>query len=287
MRLPREQPNRPRKDARLIAALGLLFVLMTLLGCVHPRSSTSPVSALSPLPTTTTANRPRLVLPAEKAAFVYVLPDGRGIVFRVEDELVLLDVATGRETPIPGRMAWVVWLDDNLLYGESDDECYVATLQPVSVVGLETLPADSAALAGHIRAAGDLYVLTTAKGHALLLLGRDASGNVTQGYVVQGARNLELLLAGIPYKTPSPHPYYSEQEQYPSPDGRYYYTCAEAPGTLRIYSRDGRPLNSVSTPGSTLACHGWAADSSGVYFQANPSGSAFKVGPLELLPVGP
>jgi len=308
---PWEERTNVRKRARGIAIVGLLLIL--LLGCTWPWDDPAPTPAESPGaatppptsgPTPTEPPAAEMILPADRAGWVYVLPDGRRILFRSEDDtsLTLLDVATGEKVPISKEMTVAEWIDDELLYGESGDgqNHYVVNLQSLSVVKLDALPANSAAIPRYVQEAGGIYAIATGEvGHNLLLLERDRSGNVIGGYVVEEVRNLGMLLASVPYKMPPDHPYYdASEENVPSLDGQHYYTCSLS--ALGIYSQEGELLRSVSASDSDsgsdlgsdteLHCHGWAWDSGGVYFQewrTAGEDSFTQNGPLELLEVEP
>lgn len=234
----------------------------------------------------------RLILPADKAEWVSVLPDGRRILFNPGFGyfLTLLDVGTGNEIPISKEIATAGWFDDELVYGFGyGEKHFVVDLRLFSVIKLESLPPGSPALPRHIREADAVYVL--GNGAILLLLEREPSGTVTGGYAAMNVRNLDMLLAGIPYKVPpsfgDPN---SGQEEHPSPDGRYYYTCKHTvpDEVLRIYSQQGDLLNFVSVS-NTLTCYGWAWDNSGVYFRESvtPMIGPARFSPLQLLPVRP
>ena len=256
-----------------------------------------------------TLSRPttRTILPADKAWWMSVLPDGRRIFFhpgKDSTRLMLLDTATGQETLVSENMALRGWLGDELVYGPAIDyrtekDYYVVDLTSLLVVKLER-PADAEAIPGHVLEADAIYAISTGKRtYDLLLLRYDASGDVTGGYYVDGVRDLPVLLAGIPYKTPPELPYSLSEtlpdgrtrlrDRFPSPDGRYYYTCeyrGVEPGVLRIYSEQGELLNSVSATSTwDIGCYGWAWDSSGVYFHmgADPIMGPLRSGPLELL----
>jgi hypothetical protein len=252
----------------------------------------------------------RTILPADKAEGTYVLPDGREILFSMPDGLMMLDAATGAETVISKEIASAVWLGDDLLYGQAATQRFVVNLRPLKVVKLEALPAESPDLPTRLREADAIYVEAATTGlndYNLLLLNRDPDGSVGGGYFVGEVRNMEVLLAGLPYQLRPDNPYYlsggsadgtqKTMERLPSLDGQYYYKCGEngvAP-LLQIYAQDGTPLNSIAVPNGDfdLQCQGWAWDNSGVYFQEGESavGSLFKPrprnGPLELLPVRP
>lgn len=281
-----------------IAAIAmLLFLLLLTSGCNEEEG---------PLPGYPGA---QTILPAEESERVYVLPDGRHIFFLTEAGMMLLDVATGQELPVPADIHQVTWLDDGLLYGkgydrsrtlESVDTHYVIYIQPLSVIELERLPRDSDTLLQHARQADIIYAyadpdLVGSKYYRLLLLRLDTSGKVTGGYVVQDADNPDVLLTGIPYQIPY-HPYYRNDgfprsaPSFPSPDGKYYYTCPMQPA-LEVFTQEGELLNSVTVSHQVL-CYGWAWDSSGVYFQqwdihGGWGSPPTRRGPLELLPVRP
>jgi len=295
--------NPRRKPARNIVMIGL-FLLFLLPGCTW--------GAPTPLPPRPPTPGIETILPAGKAEQVYVLPDGRRVLFREEppgykSPLMLLDVATGQEVLVSEEMDWAEWLDKELLYEHgtrvSGEDQYVVNLQPLAVVKLKWLPADAEALPGHVQEADDVYAIATgsregSRVYTLLIVERDPSGNVTRGYVTTEVRNLDTLLGDIPYKKPPRHPYYNTNlSEYPSPDGQYYYTWVRGssakPDILQIYSQQGMLLNSVSASSSNwlLICHGWAWDSSGVYFQESRKvgfwGSPYEYSPLELLRVNP
>lgn len=276
---------------RRFAVAGLLFLLLVLSsGCICIKVEEGPLAG---------HRGARTILPAEKAWWIYVLPDGRRILYEMPSQgpgdpgrLMLLDVATGKEVLISKGMSWAEWLDDELLYGEGSsgsvrgpDYYYVVNLRPLSVVRLEALPGGAEALPRSIHEADSIYALVTDsenKKYRLLLLQRGPSGEVTQGYYAEDVRNLEVLLAGIPYRLAPPLVYNSV-----SPDGQYYYACRTRDTLeMRIYSQRGDLLNSVVPHSYTLTCYGWAWDSSGVYFQED-GGWSRRVGPLELLPVKP
>lgn len=285
-------------STRRATAIVALFLLLPLLACCveaeflagHPGA--------------------RLILPAEKAWRTYVLPNGREILFSMPDGLMLLDAATGAETVISQEIASAVWLGGDLLYGQAATQRFVVNLRPLKVVKLEALPRDSPDLPTRLREANAIYVEVATTGlhnYNLLLLNRDPDGTVTGGYFVGEARNVEELLAGLSYQFRPDNPYYlfwgsadgsrKTMEWIPSLDGQYYYKCGSngvAP-LLKIYARDGTPLNSIGVPSGDfeLHCQGWAWDNSGVYFQEweSSQGARFKprvrYGPLELLPVRP
>lgn len=249
----------------------------------------------------------RTILPAECSDRVYVLPDGRNIVYKSKDGSRLLDVATGEDVPMPVNLASVVWLDDELLYTPATTRLaepqkhYVTIIRPLSAVELDLLPPDSAALSQYVRGADVIYAYpeaTGSKDYRVLLLNLDPAGKPIGGQVIQWARNLDVLLEGMPYKTPH-HPYYDggiprslnqPQFKFLSPDGKYYYTCPRQSG-LHIYTHEGQLLNSANVS-EEIYCYGWAWDNSGVYFQewniyGGWGGPPPRWGPLELLPVRP
>jgi hypothetical protein len=195
---------------------------------------------------------------------------------------MLLDVATGQDTPVPEGIG-ALPLDDQLLYGEKDSagiRCYyVVDLLSMVAVRLGPLPGGSEALVGHVREAESIYALKTgADKYRLLLLTRKSDGSVSQGYYVEDVRNLDTLLAGVRYGTPPRVPPCPLDQEVFSPNGQYYYVESEE---LRIYSPQGELLNSIS--GKYLHCYGWAWDSSGVYVQERRGGPTHDIGALQLL----
>jgi len=250
----------------IISSFVLLLLLYWLQGCFSPQTKT--------------------ILPAEKAEWVYVTPNGRWILFQeARHMLKLLDPVTNQEILI-SNSGIAVWLDDGLLEGERTgtlgQEYFIVNLEPVTVVNLTRPPGDSSDLPRHIQEADSVYAfLTGEESYTLLLLRRGPSGKVTEGYYVSGARDLDTLLAGVLYKVRPPSgPDCPWREAAPSPDGRYYFINGE---DMRIYSQQGELLNSISN--DALVCYGWAWDSSGVYVQEQRGGMFVprQVGPLQLL----
>jgi hypothetical protein len=250
-------------------AIGRWFLLLFLLSSVQACSSFENPKV-------------RTILPASKAAWIEILPDGRILYGRG-----LLDVTTGEDTPFPDELGAAL-LDDELLYGYGEKDVtgvrhhYIIDFRPMIVVWLESLPDSPVDLPAYIREADDIYVVVTdsvKKTYRLLLLQHDSAGNVSGGHYADGVRNLDLLLGDIPYKTPPPLPRCALDQKVPSPDGQYYYDLHTE---LRIFSQQGELLNSIA--GGDLWCYGWAGDSSGVYIQEQ-RGDLFShyVGPLELL----
>lgn len=263
-----------------------VFLLLVLSGCYPQNISTH-------LPGVET------ILPSEDGNSVYVLPDGRRILFYTKGELWLLDVATRQELVAFQGVGSAQWLDDELAYGwkgSPDGKAhYVLNLQLGTTVWLQPLQAGDEFLARHIYGATSIYTIETGNNeHTLLLLQCDSAGNATGGYSVEKVHNLDALLNRIAYKgLPPALPFNAGGENYPSPDSQYYYTCDQGRvGVLRIYSQQAGFLSSASASSAypILTCYGWAWDSSGVYFQtANPGGTIHepRVGPFQLLRVKP
>jgi hypothetical protein len=257
------------ETATMVGQLLLLLLLFSLLQTCSPFGSP----------------KVRTILSEDKAGRIQVLPDGRRILHsgphRPES---LLDAATGEDIPLPDDLGGGL-LDDELLYGEKDvagvRHYYVINLRPMTVVWLEPLPGGAEALPGAIREADSIYAFQTGTDeYRLLLLHRDPSGTATQGYYIEDMRNLDTLLAGVPYKVPTLSGLLCPwREETPSPDGQYYFINGD---DLRIYSRQGALLNADSR--NHLECYGWAWDSSGVYVQeVNIGLGGAIIGPLELL----
>ena len=272
MDLRLDKPALP-EHVRSSPRVGLLFLLLSYLLC-----------GCAPLGVPTT----RTILPADKAVLLYFLPDGRRIVYTAPSQpsIMLLDVATGQSVPIP-ETAGVLPLDNDLLYGEDSSTgiryYYVVDLGPMAAIRLEPLPGGQEALPERIQEADSIYAIVTDSSlgkYTLLLLDRDSFGSVTEGYFIRGVRDLDTLLAGVPYGTPPPYRPCPGNEKVPSPDGRYYYILS---GGLRIYSQQGKLLNTDARKDSY--CYGWAWDSSGVYVQESKIGmfAPLRVSPLQLL----
>lgn len=250
----------------IISSFVLLLLLYWLQGCFSPQTKT--------------------ILPAEQAEWVYVTPNGRWVLFQEARHILkLLDPATGQEVLV-SESGIAVWLDDGLLEGERAGilgwEYFIVNLDPFEVVNLTSLPGGSSDLPRHIQGADSVYAFMTGEeSYTLLLLRRGPSGNVTEGYYVSGARDLDTLLAGVPYKVRPPSgPDCPWREEAPSPNGRYYFINGK---DMRIYSQQGKLLNAISN--DHLTCYGWAWDSSGVYVQEQRGGMFVprQVGPLQLL----
>lgn len=272
-----------------VAGIGLLLFLLA--GCHAGDNPTPPSGNLLHIET---------ILPAEKRV-ASVSPDGRRLLFYSANDVVLLDVTTKQKLWTLPRLARVQWVDDELLYGERESypapEHFVLNLQPRTVVKIESLPAASTALARYIRTTSSIYVLEAGGDvYTLLLLQRDAAGNVSGGYVVPDTHNLAMLLSGVPHKV-SPPALFSNVagEKHPSPDGQYYYLRQHQNGqldALEIYSPQGELLSAVTAtaPYPILTCHGWAWDSRGVYYQAaDPAGMVrgSRWGPFQVLEANP
>jgi hypothetical protein len=101
---------------------------------------------------------------------------------------------------------------------------------------------------------------------------------VTAGYFIRGVRDLDTLLASVPYGTPPLFTSCPVEKKVFSPNGRYYYYWSTA---LEIYSQQDKLLNSVYS--KALHCFGWAWDSSGVYVQERRGGPTHDIGALQLL----
>lgn len=267
---------RRRGSIAILAGLGgIVGLLLSLLSGCHVGANTTPVPGGLPHVET--------ILPAGKEV-AYVFPDGRRLFFHSTAGTALLDATTGQELATLPRLARVRWIDDELVYGERWDyplfEYYVIAFQPWAVVKLETLPAASPTLVSHLKAAGAIYVVETeTKEYTLLLLRRDAAGVVSGGYAVLDVHNMVLLLSGVRHKVaPLELLPNVAGEEYPSPDGQFYYLCQHQPAgldVLEVYSRQNVLLNAVTAtaPYPTLTCHGWTWDGRGVYFQtADPAG---------------
>jgi hypothetical protein len=260
--LSREQ----RKHTMTAVATAGLLLLYWLQGCFSPQTKS--------------------ILPAEKAEWVYVTPNGRWILFQEARHILkLLDPATGQEVLVSESGGTAYWLDDGLLHGGRSGtlgwEYFIVNLEPFAVVNLASLRGEGATLSQHMCEADSVYALKTGTDkYTLLLLKREPDGSVSQGRYVQDVRDLDTLLAGVPYKVPPPLPVCPWGEEAPSPDGESYFINSDA---LRIYSQQGELLNAISN--DRLTCYGWAWDSSGVYIQERKAGMfvPLQVGPLQLL----
>jgi len=277
-----------RISSNVVWIIGMAIVLILL----------SLASCGGPLPGSPKA---RTILSASDADRVDVLPDGRRILFWPKDspsDLMMLDISTGERVRIAKDIDQARWLGDELLYGYQltytgiGYAYYVVNLQPLAVVGLETLAVGAESLPEGIRQADSIYAIVTGAlndKYLVLLLRLDMDRRAVGGYAVYDVHDPDALLAGYPYKIIPPF-VYNPSGEHPSPDGEYYYTYGAGANPLRIYSQRGQLRNFVGPSRSDLGliCYGWAWDSSGVFIQEFGQGPLIgerPIGPLQLLEV--
>lgn len=239
------------------------------------------------------ANNPRVVIPAEKDVIHwYLSPSGDKLLYDVNatrdtyGQAFIRFLATDRDMLIPNCPQFR-WLDNDTVY------CFKDTDEPVAVIGqvlaesdtfseapIKLVTSDQDELKSLLMQATAIYRSPQyrSSGNVSLLLSIEKRENKVWYYHITEVQNSDELLKSHEDKTTSLFSYEEglSGKNY-SPDKAYYYSVQQ--DGMKVYdASNDRLLATVKRPtnrktrfsiggGGSNQTQGWAADSSGVYFQ--------------------
>lgn len=254
------------KRGKLISLVGLIFIILMLFGRWWFSSSDI-----------------ETILSVDEARNGWSLSPGADkIIFRSNEDYILMFLGTKQRHTFEGnKCAESIWLDNktllcrNLIIDTDDLSETSYRILDVSEVNIESL----------LENAGTIYVYKD-EPDFIFVLAPDYKRNTTQNYWINGINNLDEVLQGHIYTT-IPYPNYNPQpnEKIYSPNRAYYYLFEG--GMINIYdTKTGKKLSQTSSSDvRQYRIGGWAADSSGVYFELFSIGISGVQYPLQKLKV--
>jgi hypothetical protein len=239
----------------------------------------------------------------------YLSPLGDKLVYDISsdsntafsDQAIVRFLVNGRDFKV-ANCATFSWLDNENIYCyylyDDGYEPFVVTIDAASNAGefpkisVKKTTAGSVKLDTLLKQATTIYRLQSlTEPDSLLVLDTDPQKKLNQYYHITGLENLDVVLKNYNYTT---IPLYGRDgepfKKIYSPNGKYYYLLRDS---LGIYDETDNQLLAEFKPHSDYESffqiggffpnksEGWAADSSGVYFQVRHSSGFGPPAPIE------
>ncbi len=215
-----------------------------------------------------------VIVPENEGVSSWLLsPEGDKIAYRSgvdnTSTIFLLFPATQQKYNL-GRCSIFIWLNNATLYCLSEASIIVSRdADNVVTVPLKVVKASEVDLARLLKEAGTIYRFESENNILLLRDGVDWL-KPNKNYLVEGVENIDAVLQGHTAITiPGAQPVGFPEEQVYSPDGRYYYNLNINQYGLIIYdaTKDSKVTEFIQENLESIILGGWAANSSGVYFE--------------------
>ena len=189
---------------------------------------------------------------------------------------ILLFPATSAKHNL-GTCKGFTWLNDQTLFCSLSSRLVVAPdNENVASIALKKVKSSEVNLSELLQSAGKIYRFERPSlAQTLLLQDMAYPPDPDKNYLIEEVADMDTMLQAYPVTTiPKPVPVGGTEKEIYSPDGRYYYNFNVTENGLFVYDsvNENQLAKFKQDSQEYLTIGGWAADSSGVYFDVGTMG---------------